>query len=112
MPNSTTPLVSWYNAQFYGGHAKEIWKYREIVEEGGWAAERVVLGVLTSKAEGVRRLRRVIGELRQEFGERFGGIAGWEYWDSGTDDREIGTMAVGGEPWKWVQRVAEAIFDD
>lgn len=49
--------------------------------------------------------------MREEYGTRFGGVAGWEYWDAGRDDGDVG-MRVGGEPWRWVARIGRSVFGE
>jgi hypothetical protein len=118
VPNTTIPLVHWYNAQFYGGYAKGVLKYREIIRDGRWDANIVVVGVLTSKDKDysgfvrVGKLGKVIGKLRKEF-ETFGGMAGWEYSEAGVSDKELaeGSPDSETEPWRWVERVAGSLFD-
>jgi hypothetical protein len=118
VPNTTIPLVHWYNAQFYGGYAKGVLKYREIIRDGGWDANRIVVGVLTSKDKDysgfvrIGKLGKVIGKLRKGV-DNFGGIAGWEYSEAGESDKELaeGSPDSNTEPWRWVERVAESLFD-
>jgi hypothetical protein len=110
--------VHWYNAQFYGGYAKGVLKYREIIRDGRWDANRVVVGVLTSKGKDysgfvrIGKLGKVIGKLRKEF-NTFGGISGWEYSEAGISDKELveGSPEGETEPWKWVEKVASSLFD-
>jgi hypothetical protein len=119
VPNTTIPLVHWYNAQFYGGYAKGVLKYREIIRNGGWDANRVVVGILTSKDKDysgfvrIQKLGAVIGLLRKEF-DTFGGVAGWEYSEAGVSDKELlGDCSDSEiEPWRWVEKVAASLFDD
>jgi hypothetical protein len=118
VPNTTIPLVHWYNAQFYGGYAKGVLKHREIIRDGGWEANRVVVGVLTSKDKDcsgfvrIGKLGKVIGKIRKEF-NTFGGISGWEYSEAGISDKELieGSTGSETEPWRWVERVAGSLFD-
>jgi len=118
VPNTTIPLVHWYNAQFYGGYAKGVLKYREIIRDGRWDANRVVVGVLTSKGKDysgfvrIGKLGKVIGKLRKEF-NTFGGISGWEYSEAGISDKELVEGSPDGEtePWRWVEKVASSLFD-
>ena len=110
VPNSPTNanLVSWYNAQFYGGFARSAAFYRSCVD-AGWEPRRLVLGVLDSADDGgangfvnVSTLGRTVRDLRGLYGS-FGGVAGWEYHDAGVTDG-------GREPWEWVKRIGEALF--
>lgn len=107
---NSTKLIAWYNAQFYGGYAKSTYMYDSIVS-AGVDSSRLVLGVTTSSAgypNGFTPLKKLLGttrELKEKYGDRFGGVSGWEYWDAGTGDKDMG-MQVGGEPWRWVERVS------
>jgi len=108
IPNTTTNLISWYNAQFYGGFARSTAFYRSCVD-AGWEPRRLVLGVLDSADDGgangfvnVTTLGQTVRELRGLY-EWFGGVAGWEYHDAGMSDG-------GREPWEWVKRIGEALF--
>ncbi|KAN0103495.1 glycoside hydrolase family 18 protein [Hyaloscypha variabilis] len=107
-PNGNTSLVSWYNAMFYGGFARNTEFYRSCVD-AGWEASRVVLGVLDCPDDGQANgflnfttLESTIGGLRALYGE-FGGVAGWEYHDAGRTDGWR-------EPWEWVKRIGDALF--
>jgi len=110
---NSTKLVNWYNAQFYGGYARSTYMYDSIVS-AGFDASRLVLGVTTSSAgypNGFTPLKKLLGtvrDLKEKHGENFGGVSGWEYWDAGTGDKDMG-MQMGGEPWRWVQRVSTLI---
>ncbi|KAF2009382.1 glycoside hydrolase family 18 protein [Aaosphaeria arxii CBS 175.79] len=86
--------VAWYNAQFYcgWGDAGSTQWYEAIVSSGGWDPQRVVLGVVTNPANGaghvgVEKLAEVCRALRARYrdGEedRFGGVMGWEWFNTG-----------------------------
>ncbi|KAH8807630.1 glycoside hydrolase family 18 protein [Xylogone sp. PMI_703] len=114
-----TSLIAWYNTQFYGGYAKGVYLYKRIIEQRGFDPRKVVLGVVTSK-EGhassfvkMKKLVTVIEDLKGLYPD-FGGVAGWEYWDAGSSDKEFGGDGGGndGKPWRWVKRVGEALFTD
>lgn len=114
--STATPLVNWYNAQFYGGYARSAWLYDSIVA-AGFAPERLVMGVTTSAAgypngfTALKKLTKVIRGIRETYEDRFGGVSAWEYWDAGSNDSDMG-MRVGGEPWRWMQRVAKVVFGE
>lgn len=103
-------LVSWYNAQFYNGwgDASSATNYNNIIELGGWKADRVVMGVLDSPNDGgsgfvkFDTLKGVIQQLRANYAS-FGCAVGWEYWDAGTGDGYA-------QPWQWVKAVGGSIF--
>ncbi|KAG9242895.1 glycoside hydrolase family 18 protein [Calycina marina] len=111
--SNDTKLISWYNAQFYGGYSRSTYMYDSIVY-AGIDPSRLVMGVTTSAAgypNGFTPLKKLLGtvrELKEKYGNSFGGVSGWEYWDAGSGDRDMG-MQVGGEPWRWLQRVAKAV---
>lgn len=115
--NGTTSLISWYNTQFYGGYAKSVYMYKRIIEQQGFDPRKVVLGVVTSKeghASGfvkIKKFASVINDLKVLF-PQFGGVAGWEYWDAGSSDKEFKGKegGNGGEPWRWVKRVGDVLF--
>ena len=105
---STSNLISFYNAQFYGGFARSPSFYKSIID-AGWDPARIVMGVLDSENDGstngfvdLQTLGETVRGLRGMYGE-FGGVAGWEYWDAGVSDGGI-------EAWEWVKRVGEALF--
>jgi hypothetical protein len=102
-------LVSWYNAQFYNGwgDASTVDMYEQIISEGGWAADRVVMGVLTNPGDGgsgfvrLPTLKSVVGSLGAKYAS-FGCAVGWEYWAAGTGDG----MQY---PWMWVKELGDVI---
>jgi hypothetical protein len=112
-PSAKIALVSWYNAQFYGGFARSTWFYESIVE-AGWEPSRVVICVAGSLALGengfigVDTLTETVRGLTNLYGSDFGGVAGWEYFDAGSADEDGGWID---KPWKWVQRIGSAVFE-
>lgn len=102
-------LVNWYNAQFYNGwgDASSTTMYDQIVSEGGWAADRIVMGVLTNPGDGgsgfvkLPTLKSVVGSLGAKYAS-FGCAVGWEYWAAGTGDG----MQY---PWMWVKELGDLI---
>jgi cyclin-dependent kinase len=82
-------LVSWYNVQFYcgWGDAGDERLYEAIISSG-WDPRKVVLGVVTNPENGsgfvdTERLGRCVGKLREKYGDTFGGVMGWEYFNAG-----------------------------
>jgi chitinase len=80
--------IAWYNVQFYNGwgglHNTEA--YDEIMRNG-WPAEKVVAGMLTNPKHGGSgyvplELTAAVMSLLVERYPNFGGVMGWEYWDS------------------------------
>jgi chitinase len=102
-------LVSWYNAQFYNGwgDASSTTMYDQIISEGGWSADRIVMGVLTNPGDGgsgfvkLPTLKSVVGSLGAKHAS-FGCAVGWEYWAAGTGDG----MQY---PWMWVKELGDVI---
>ncbi|EMC93193.1 glycoside hydrolase family 18 protein [Baudoinia panamericana UAMH 10762] len=103
-------LVNWYNAQFYNGWGDASTQvfYNNIISEGGWSPDRIVMGVLDSSNDGgsgfvgLSTLQGVIQQLRANY-DNFGCAVGWEYWDAGTSDGLD-------YPWQWVQEISKSIF--
>lgn len=93
--------IAWYNTQFYcgWGDAGSTQWYDAIIA-AGWAPSKVVLGVVTNPENGaghvpVSRLREVCTQLREKYknvGGGFGGVMGWEYFNSG--DHEVDMVHV------------------
>lgn len=102
-------LVNWYNAQFYNGwgDASSTTMYDQIISEGGWSADRIVMGVLTNPGDGgsgfvkLPTLKSVVGSLGAKHAS-FGCAVGWEYWAAGTGDG----MQY---PWMWVKELGDVI---
>lgn len=111
--DATIPLVSWYNAQFYGGFARSTWFYKSVVD-AGFGPSRVVISVAGSLASGengflrIEELQETTRGLRKLFGEKFGGVAGWEYFDAGSVGVDGGWVD---EPWRWVAAIGDALFE-
>jgi len=90
--------IAWYNAQFYNGwgglHNTDA--YDEIIRNG-WRPEKVVAGMLTNPRHGgsgyvpLEWSAAVLSLLVEKY-PNFGGVMGWEYWDS-LPQKEHG--------WKW-----------
>lgn len=108
--------IAWYNTQFYcgWGDAGSTQWYDAIIA-AGWAPDKIVLGVVTNPNNGaghvpVSRLRNVCALLREKYrsvGKGFGGVMGWEYFNSGDSDDDlvhISTLDLNNEtaPAGWV----------
>jgi hypothetical protein len=108
IPNSTTKLISWYNAMFYGGFARSTSFYKSCVD-AGWDPRRLVMGVLDCADEeangfvNITTLHKTIKDLKGMYGG-IGGVAGWEYYNAGLTD---GTK----EPWEWVKKIGTVLLD-
>ncbi|KGY15284.1 hypothetical protein PABG_11871 [Paracoccidioides brasiliensis Pb03] len=80
--------IAWYNTQFYNGwggiESTEV--YDQIMAEG-WAAAKVVVGILTNPGNGsqgyvsIDKMSFIIGMLMLKYPD-FGGIMGWEYFNA------------------------------
>lgn len=80
-------MIDFYNGQFYfgWGNANSASDYQDIIDSG-FPAEKVVMGLLTSEENGsgfvaLDTVAGVLEELTAEY-PKFGGIAGWEYFNS------------------------------
>lgn len=91
--------ISWYNTQFYNGWgpASDPRMYAAIVAQG-WSPQRVVYGLLTNPDNGsqgfvpLEAISIVLALLVEQF-PNFGGVMGWEYYNSLPGGRE--------KPWTW-----------
>lgn len=90
--------IAFYNAQFYcgWGSAEDSVMYQYILAKG-WPAEKVVVGLVTNPANGAgfvewAKLAPVLMGLAGGV-TGFGGVMGWEYFNSLPGGRE--------RPWEW-----------
>jgi hypothetical protein len=92
--------IAWYNAQFYcgWGDCSNPAMYEMLLVKG-WRPERIVVGLVTNPGNGSgwvpwNMLGTVLPLLAGRH-PRFGGVMGWEYFNS----------LPGGEerPWEWAQ---------
>ncbi|RDH15725.1 alkaline phosphatase [Aspergillus niger ATCC 13496] len=91
--------ISWYNTQFYNGwgNPEDPRMYAAMVAQG-WAPNRVVYGLLTNPGNGsqgyvpLEKIGPILGLLVERF-PNFGGVMGWEYFNSKPGDRDA--------PWQW-----------
>ncbi|EDR05807.1 glycoside hydrolase family 18 protein [Laccaria bicolor S238N-H82] len=97
--------IDWYNTQFYSGFGsmKDTTDYDAIVTGCPLDPSRLVAGILTNKDNGngwveLDTVKSTVQQLLQQY-SRFGGIAGWEYFNSEPDPNK---------PWTWatVMKVA------
>lgn len=96
--------ISWYNAQFYNGWgpADDPRMYAAMVSQG-WAPRRVVYGLLTNPGNGSQgyvpreKIGPVLAVLIEQF-PTFGGVMGWEYWNSLPGERA--------KPWQWAAEMS------
>lgn len=98
-------LINWFLPQFYNGwgSAASTSGYQSIIKNG-YAASRVVMGILDSPNDGgsgfynVSTYQNTIKSLRTMYGSSFGGVVGWEYWDAGIKDNYT-------YPYQWSQTI-------
>ncbi|KAF5867179.1 hypothetical protein ETB97_004100 [Aspergillus alliaceus] len=96
--------ISWYNTQFYNGWgpADDPRMYEAIVAQG-WSPQRVVYGLLTNPGNGSQGyvpreiIGPILGQLVEQF-PNFGGVMGWEYFNSKPGERE--------KPWQWAAEMS------
>jgi alkaline phosphatase D len=91
--------IAWYNTQFYNGWGfmQNTAAYDQIISEG-WDPDKVVVGLLTNPGNGTQgyvpmeTVNVVLALLIQKY-PSFGGVMGWEYFNSlpGSVER----------PWEW-----------
>ena len=93
--------IAWYNAQFYcgWGDCSNPLMYEMLTAVKGWPAEKVVVGVVTNPENGSGWvpwdvLGNVVPLLAGRH-RRFGGVMGWEYFNSLPGGRE--------RPWEWAR---------
>ncbi|KAI9878634.1 MAG: hypothetical protein M1830_000353 [Pleopsidium flavum] len=90
--------IAWYNTQFYCGWGTMLDTVGyEMIRACGWPVEKVVVGVVTNPGNGsgfvaMELLEGVLEALVQRFGG-FGGVMGWEYFNSLPGGVE--------RPWEW-----------
>lgn len=90
--------ISWYNTQFYcgWGDLSNTTGFDNIIMRG-FSASKVVIGLVTNPGNGsgfvpFEVLHRTIKTLKERYPE-FGGVMGWEYFNSLPGDIH--------RPWEW-----------
>lgn len=98
--------ISWYNTQFYCGWGSmgDTQGY-DLIMACGWPANKVVAGVVTNGENGQgwvpdEILQMVIVTLMERY-PGFGGIMGWEYFNSLPGGVE--------KPWEWAKFIETAV---
>ncbi|KAJ7125124.1 glycoside hydrolase family 18 protein [Mycena epipterygia] len=100
--------IAWYNAQFYSGFGSLFpdSQYIDIIQFGsGLDPNRLVASVLTSPANGggyisTDEVVSSVMALSAKYGFNFGGINGWEYFNS------LPNVTA---PWVWAETMADAM---
>ncbi len=96
------PHISWYNAQFYSGFGTIFPKdqYDRIIHyEQGIDPSRVTAIVLTNPSNGFgyvspENVVASIQDLMEEYGTGWGGVGGWEFFNSLPDDSRPEQWAI------------------
>lgn len=103
-------MIGWYNVQLYcgWGDPSRPGVYETLIETG-WKPEKIVMGVVTSPRSGggyiePGRLFPAIEVLANKYGNKFGGVMGWEYWNAGMYGLSPNTEG----PWVWAQGIGRA----
>ncbi|KAM3084625.1 hypothetical protein ACMFMG_001270 [Clarireedia jacksonii] len=106
-PDGRTPIVSFYNGQFYNGfgNPSSTDSYERVIN-AGWDPSRIVMGVSANSNDAngwvpIKTLQRCIKDLVKKY-PSFGGVVGWEYFDAGEDD---GLK----QPYLWMEDLRDAI---
>ena len=94
--------IAWYNTQFYcgWGSMKTTNDYETIISRG-WPASKIVVGLVTNPENGAgwvhdEPLREALMTLKKKYPD-FGGVMGWEYFNSMTEEAGLG------KPWCWAE---------
>jgi hypothetical protein len=85
--SSVGPDIAWFNTQFYSGFGSlDSPSDYETAVKNGFAPDKIVGGTLTNPDNGsgfvdITLLQSVVHQLSTRY-PTFGGVAGWEYFDS------------------------------
>ncbi|MCJ1382261.1 hypothetical protein MMC17_005374 [Xylographa soralifera] len=100
--------IAWYNTQFYCGWGcmKSTVDYEKIAIR--WPVEKIVVGLVTNPRNCAgwiedKLLRHTLTALLETY-PKFGGVMGWEYFNSITSEHP-----EEGEPWRWAQFMSEIL---
>lgn len=92
--------IAWYNTQFYcgWGDMSKTLGYDGMMLRG-WPPGKIVVGMVTNPGNGsgwvpLEELQDVLDTLKQRY-PGFGGVMGWEYFNSLPGDRD--------RPWEWAR---------
>ena len=108
LENSIGDLISWYNAQFYSGFGTffPADQYEAIIDyEQGIDPARVTATVLTNPSNGFgyvspSNVVQSIENLMEKYGTGWGGVGGWEYFNS---------LPNASQPWVWAETMKSAM---
>lgn len=94
--------IAWYNTQFYCGWGcmESTIDYDRIIARG-WPPSKIVVGLVTNPANCAgwvedEPLQKTLTVLKKKYPD-FGGVMGWEYFNSMTEEEGEG------KPWVWAQ---------
>ena len=100
--------IAWYNTQFYcgWGNMASTEDYERIIMRG-WPASKVVVGLVTNPANckgwvADEPLRETLIALKKKYPD-FGGVMGWEYFNSMTEKDGQG------KPWCWAKWMSKIL---
>lgn len=102
--------ISWYNTQFYCGWGDiSSTAHYDMIIARGYHPSKVVLGMVTNPGNGAgwvpfEILQEVLLNLRTRYGPAFGGVMGWEYFNSLPGDKE--------RPWEWATFMSRNLRED
>lgn len=101
--------IAWYNTQFYCGWGRMDTSehYEKIINRGCWPASKIVAGLVTNpdNCKGWvpdEPLRQTLMALKRKYPD-FGGVMGWEYFNSMTEADGLG------KPWCWAKFMTEIL---
>ena len=101
--------IDWYNAQFYSnyGSMSDPQDYNDIITKCPLNPSRLVAGTLSNKDNGsgwvkLDTVKSTVRQLMKTYGNSFGGIAAWEYFNSKPDTAE---------PWTWAALMGLAMVN-
>jgi hypothetical protein len=98
--------IAWYNTQFYcgWGNLGNTLMY-DLMLQKGWRPDKIVVGVVTNPANGSgfvpwEMLSAILGILNRRH-QNFGGVMGWEYFNSLPGDAS--------RPWEWAGNMSSLL---
>ena len=101
--------IDWYNVQFYSGFGsmKDTTDYDNIVTQFPLDPSRLVALTLSNTADGggwveLDTIKSTMRQLLQKYGNSFGGVGAWEYYNSEPDTSE---------PWSWAALMKVAMVN-
>ena len=102
--------IAWYNTQFYcGWGSAETTEHYDAMVAIGWDPSKVVMGLVTNPGNGAGwvfddLLMAIVVVLADEY-KTFGGVMGWEYFNSMVESSEA-------KPWLWAMSMSRVLHQD